>query len=58
MSPADCRRAFGLRVGDGVTVEIVDGTLRVVPRTEASRRAQALVAKQTQGEAGAGSGAR
>ena len=48
--PADFRRALGLREGDDVTVQIDDGTLRVVPRPEAIRRAQALVKKHTEGK--------
>lgn len=48
--PAECRRALGLNEGDELTVQIDDGALRVIPRPEAIRRAQALVTKRTKGK--------
>jgi antitoxin PrlF len=38
--PADIRRALGLKDGDAVTLEVVDGELRVVPYREVIRRVQ------------------
>lgn len=38
--PAEIRRALGLKDGDAVTLEVVDGELRVVPYREVIRRVQ------------------
>jgi AbrB family looped-hinge helix DNA binding protein len=38
--PAEIRRALGLKDGDSVTLEVVDGELRVVPYREVIRRIQ------------------
>lgn len=48
--PAEYRRAIGLRAGDAVVVQLEDGALRLLPRPEAIRRAQELVARRTAGE--------
>jgi AbrB family looped-hinge helix DNA binding protein len=41
--PAEFRRKLGLKPGDSVVIEIVDGELRVRSLQAAVRRAQALV---------------
>jgi len=43
--PAEYRRALGMREGDEVTVQLEDGAVRIVTKTEAIRRAQEIVAK-------------
>lgn len=45
--PADYRRALSLHTGDDVILSLEDGTLRLISRTEALRRAQALVQKHS-----------
>lgn len=44
--PAEIRRELGLEVGDAVTLSVIDGEIRIISRTEALRRAQALVRKR------------
>ncbi len=41
--PAEQRRALGIEPGDSVTLEVVDGELRVLTIDEGIRRAQDLV---------------
>lgn len=41
--PAEYRRELGLRVGDEVIVRLDDGEVRILSRSDAVRRAQALV---------------
>lgn len=48
--PAEYRRALGLREGDEVMLQLDDGALRILTRSEAIRRAQGLVTKHTKGE--------
>ena len=48
--PAEYRRALGLREGDEVMLQLDDGSLRILTRSEAIRRAQELVTKRTKGE--------
>ena len=48
--PAEYRRALGLREGDTVVIQLADGALRILSRTEAIRRAQELVTGRTSGE--------
>lgn len=43
--PAEYRRILGLRKGDEITLTLVDGEVRLVPRVQALRRAQAIVAR-------------
>ena len=43
--PAEYRRELGLRVGDEVIVRLDDGEVRILSRSDAVRRAQALVRK-------------
>ena len=47
--PAAYRRTLGLREGDEVTVQLEDGSVRIVTLAEAIRRAQALVARHNPG---------
>lgn len=44
--PAEFRRELGLDVGDTVTVTLFDNEIRILPRAEAVKRAQALVRKR------------
>ena len=48
--PAEYRRALGLREGDEVMLQLDDGSLRILTRSEAIRRAQELVTKRTKRE--------
>ena len=48
--PAEYRRALGLREGDEVMLQLDDGSLRILTRSEAIRRAQELVTKRTKGK--------
>ena len=48
--PAEYRRALGLHEGDEVTVQLDDGALRILTRSEAVRRAQELVTRRTKGK--------
>jgi AbrB family looped-hinge helix DNA binding protein len=43
--PADFRRQLGADVGDEVILRVVDGTLHVMTRSQAIRKAQELVRK-------------
>lgn len=43
--PSHIREALHLNVGDHVLLRVEDGELRVIPRMEAIRRAQRLVAE-------------
>ena len=43
--PAGYRRALGLRPGDTLSLEINDGSLRLIPLAQAIREAQESVAK-------------
>ncbi len=47
--PAEFRREIGLEIGDSITLSLVNNEIRIVPRTEAVRRAQALVKKRIPG---------
>ncbi|MFQ5381363.1 MAG: AbrB/MazE/SpoVT family DNA-binding domain-containing protein [Dehalococcoidia bacterium] len=47
--PAEFRRALGLHEGDEVTIQLDDGRLQILTRSEAIRRAQQLVARRTTG---------
>jgi AbrB family looped-hinge helix DNA binding protein len=47
--PAEHRRALGLEVGDEVIVRVEDGELRILTRSEAIKRAQALVRRHIKG---------
>lgn len=47
--PVEYRRALGLREGDEVMVQLDDGALRIITRSEAIRRAQDLVTRRTGG---------
>ena len=47
--PAAYRRNLGLREGDEVTLQLEDGSLRIVTLAEAIRRAQKLVATHNPG---------
>ncbi len=44
--PAKYRRKLGLQIGDAVTLRLVDNELRIISRSEAVKRAQALVRKR------------
>jgi AbrB family looped-hinge helix DNA binding protein len=44
--PAEYRRALGLREGDEVSVQLDDGAVRILTRSEAIRRAQELVTRR------------
>jgi AbrB family looped-hinge helix DNA binding protein len=44
--PAEIRRELGLRVGDAVTLSVIDNEIRIISRAEALRRAQELVRKR------------
>ena len=44
--PAEFRRELGLEIGDAVAVSLVDNEIRIIPRSEAVKRAQALVRKR------------
>ncbi len=48
--PAAFRRALGLHEGDEVTMQLEDGQVRILTRTEAIRRAQELVAARVAGQ--------
>ena len=48
--PAEYRRALGLREGDEVTVQLDDGAVRILTRSEAIRRAQELVTRRAGAE--------
>ncbi len=41
--PAEIRKQLGLQDGDGVTLKVVDGELRVLSIQEAIRRAQKMI---------------
>lgn len=43
--PSQYRKELGLKVGDPVTIRLVDKEIRILPVEEAIRRAQALVRK-------------
>jgi AbrB family looped-hinge helix DNA binding protein len=43
--PADFRRQLGAAVGDEVILRLVDGTIHVMTRSQAIRKAQELVRK-------------
>jgi AbrB family looped-hinge helix DNA binding protein len=43
--PAQFRKAIGLKVGDPISIRLVDKEIRILPLDEAVRRAQALVRK-------------
>ena len=43
--PADFRRELGVDVGDEVILRLADGEIRILTRSEAIRKAQALVRK-------------
>lgn len=45
--PADYRRALSLKTGDDVILTLEDGTIRLISRLEALRRAQAIVQKHS-----------
>jgi AbrB family looped-hinge helix DNA binding protein len=44
--PAEFRRELGLEVGDSVSISLVNNEIRIMPRAEAIKRAQALVRKR------------
>lgn len=48
--PVEYRRALGLREGDEVMLQLHDGALRILTRSEAIRRAQELVTGRTEGK--------
>jgi len=43
--PSQYRKELGLRVGDPISIRLVDREIRILPLSEAIRRAQALVRK-------------
>ncbi|EAZ90584.1 AbrB/MazE/SpoVT family DNA-binding domain-containing protein [Crocosphaera chwakensis] len=45
--PAEYRRALALNTGDDVILTLEEGTIRILPRTEALRRAQKIVTRYT-----------
>ena len=45
--PAEYRRALALNTGDDVILTLEEGTIRILPRTEALRRAQSIVTRYT-----------
>ncbi|MCH2245811.1 MAG: AbrB/MazE/SpoVT family DNA-binding domain-containing protein [Crocosphaera sp.] len=45
--PAEYRRALALNTGDDVILTLEEGTIRILPRTEALRRAQEIVTRYT-----------
>lgn len=47
--PAEYRRELGLEAGDAVVLQLAEGILQIMSRTEAIRRAQELVARHTSG---------
>ncbi len=47
--PAPMRAALGLKPGDDVTLELHDGQLRLMARSEGVRRARAMLAKYATG---------
>lgn len=50
--PAEYRRILGLNEGDEVTLTLVDGEVRLIPRLQSLRRAQAIVARYAAGDDG------
>lgn len=44
--PAEFRRELGLEIGDSVSISLVENEIRIIPRSEAVRRAQSLVRKR------------
>jgi AbrB family looped-hinge helix DNA binding protein len=44
--PAEFRRELGLEIGDSVSISLVNNEIRIMPRSEALRRAQSLVRKR------------
>jgi len=48
--PAEYRRALGLKEGDAVVLQLDEGSVRLLTRAEAIRRAQELVARHTDGK--------
>lgn len=48
--PAEYRRALDLHEGDEVTIQLDDGTVRILTHSAAIRRAQELVTRRTNGK--------
>jgi AbrB family looped-hinge helix DNA binding protein len=44
--PAELRHELGLEIGDSVSISLVNNEIHIVSRSEAIRRAQALVRKR------------
>lgn len=44
--PAKHRHTLGLKIGDEVTIRLVEGELRILTRVEALRRAQTMVRRK------------
>ncbi|MDJ0662053.1 MAG: AbrB/MazE/SpoVT family DNA-binding domain-containing protein [Crocosphaera sp.] len=48
--PAEYRRALALNTGDDVILTLEEGTISILPRTEAFRRAQKIVTRYTKNQ--------